>query len=229
MGALTFYCHNIVIDQNHVKNAINVRKLRMILWYVKRLGFKPCDLSSFLRHLSAGKRAKTCLMTLDDGYSNNFDLAVPELDRAGFKGVFFVITSRIGQAGYMGKNQLAALLKAGHAVGSHTVSHPRLRNIGRDGIMKELKDSRKCLEDMLGAAVTALAYPKGEYSDVVIDCAREAGYEVAFATKRGLAHSWGNRFCLRRYPVSGRDSGLGFVTKTLRRMYLSTEVLQNEI
>ena len=50
---------------------------------------------------------------------------------------------------------------AGHEVAVHTVSHPSLRDLSDDEILREVEDDRKTLSELVGYDVVGMAYPGG--------------------------------------------------------------------
>lgn len=59
-------------------------------------------------------------LTYDDGLDSQLDLAVPALDRFGFKATFFLTFDNIRRR----LDDWAALAKQGHELANHTVTHP---------------------------------------------------------------------------------------------------------
>jgi peptidoglycan/xylan/chitin deacetylase (PgdA/CDA1 family) len=89
-------------------------------------------------------------------------------------------------------DEVRALAAAGMGIGSHTHTHRSLGHLPEEDQRRELAESRQILERHLGRAVTTLAYPyggAGDISDQTKRLAREAGYEVAFALRRGVART----------------------------------------
>ena len=72
-------------------------------------------------HWPAGKRAAIAL-TYDDALLSQLDIAIPQLDSAGFKGTFF-LTSNFTDA-QMERWRAAA--REGHELGNHSLYHPCL-------------------------------------------------------------------------------------------------------
>ena len=66
-----------------------------------------------------GKRGAVSL-TYDDGLASQLDLAVPALDRFGFKATFFLTYDNIKPR----LRDWARLARAGHELANHTVTHP---------------------------------------------------------------------------------------------------------
>lgn len=82
--------------------------------YIKQ-NFNAIHLGEFLSYAEAGKKfpARTCVITFDDGYYDNFVYAYPVLKKYSLKATIFVITSRMGEErkGYEIKNHYEANLE----------------------------------------------------------------------------------------------------------------------
>jgi peptidoglycan/xylan/chitin deacetylase (PgdA/CDA1 family) len=112
-------------------------------------------------------------------------------------------------------DDLRVLAADGVEVGSHTETHRHLPSLSELELERELKESRRRLEDELGRPCRFLAYPYGEESPRVQDAARAAGYDAAFALP-GPSGRPVNPFALRRVGVYLRDNRLRFRLKTSR-------------
>lgn len=69
-------------------------------------------------------------------------------------------------------------------VASHSVTHPRLEQLGREAVRQELVDSRRLLEDWVRRPVRGFAYPFGTFNDTVKEELRAAGYAYARTVSR---------------------------------------------
>lgn len=96
-------------------------------------------------------------LTFDDGLPCQWKHAVPAMDRAGIKGTFF-LASNCPDYPY---NSLAfrAAAKAGHEIGSHSVTHSKAASLGEDRCYREAFHSRNSLEHATGQRVTSFCYP----------------------------------------------------------------------
>lgn len=122
-------------------------------------------------------------LTFDDGGSSALD-AARALEQRGWHGHFFITTSRIGTAGFLTSDQVRALAAAGHEVGSHSDTHPTyMASLPRAQIAREWRRSREFLADLLGEPPASACVPGGFVSDVVIEEAARAGYEMLLTSK----------------------------------------------
>jgi len=110
-------------------------------------------------------------ITFDDGLESVYSLAFPELDSMGVTATVFVISDLVGKThdgrSVMNGRMLNLLRSKGWEIGSHTLTHPNLTQISPSHLITELKDSKKCLEEIISAKVVSFAYPFGAYDNMV--------------------------------------------------------------
>jgi len=107
---------------------------------------------------------KPVMITFDDSRSEHFTIAAPEMEKYGFRGVFFIMTITYNKKNYMTKDQIAQLAKAGHTIGLHTWDHTMVTKF-KDSAdwQKEIVEPREKLEKIVGMPVEYFAYPNGVY------------------------------------------------------------------
>lgn len=124
-----------------------------------------------------------CALTFDDGGSSAL-LAAELLDARGWRGHFFVATARIGTPGFLSAEQVRELADRGHAVGSHSHSHPTyMGKLDRQEIGSEWHRSREILAAVLGVPPTTASVPGGFLSRSVLEEAGTAGYELLMTSE----------------------------------------------
>jgi peptidoglycan/xylan/chitin deacetylase (PgdA/CDA1 family) len=119
---------------------------------------------------------KPLLITFDDGHESDFTVAAPELARRNLRAIFFVIWSYLGRPGYLTREQVLALRADGFEIGSHGLSHRGFTSMSPTESSKEVRESKRRLEDLLQEPVAGLALPFGHYNDAVLKLAWAAGY-----------------------------------------------------
>ena len=90
----------------------------------------------------------------------------------------------------MNWDEVRKLADAGMEIGSHTVSHPILRNI-RDikKVKFEIVESKKIIEKNIGRNVISFSYPVGRMSSAdndIVEVVKNAGYEYAVIYEHGV-------------------------------------------
>lgn len=125
-------------------------------------------------------------------------------------------------------DQVRALHRAGMQIGAHTVTHPILARLGDDEALREIVDSRRTLESMLGAPVTLFAYPNGrpgeDYSARSIELVRSAGFAAAVSTAWGCAEAGSDLFQLPRFTPWDRTR-LRFGLRLISNLRLQPRLL----
>jgi len=105
--------------------------------------------------------------------------------------------------------QVKALSEAGMGLGSHTVTHPLLRNCTAERQREELLESRRQLEQRLDRDIEHFAYPVGKdfaIPDEGESLRKEAGYRYLFSYEPGVISNSSPPFRLPRLPVEQGQS-----------------------
>ena len=87
-------------------------------------------------------------------------------------------------------DQVRALRRTGHAIGSHSLSHRVLATLEPGAQSNEITESRQLLQQATGGEIRSFAYPVGgpqHFNDHSVRCARIAGYSQAFSFNTGIA------------------------------------------
>ncbi len=152
---------------------------------------------------------KPIALTFDDGYDCFYRNAHPILMERDFTSTIFVITSMVGDKGYLSWEQITELADLGYTIGCHTHSHPDLRHASLDSLHNEINTSRKILVEATDQEILSFCYPAGAYNDEVIDAVRTAGFLGAVTTEYGIANIANadiNSYTLKRVRIDGHDS-----------------------
>jgi peptidoglycan/xylan/chitin deacetylase (PgdA/CDA1 family) len=107
--------------------------------------------------------------------------------------------------------EVTGLVERGFEIGSHTVNHADLGQVGVDDAFTELSESKKDLEVLLKRSVKLLSYPYGKKLNIrpeVTEIVRKVGYEAMFSAYGGYINGHDNEFDIRRIGVSGQYRAL---------------------
>lgn len=99
--------------------------------------------------------------------------------------------------------QLRALVRDGHEVGSHTVTHALLPPLDDAQLDHEVGASKARLDAELGVGCDSFCYPNGDCDERVVDAVRRAGYRRAVTTAWGLNHDLADPLRLTRFDLDG--------------------------
>jgi len=143
------------------------------------------------------------LLTFDDGGASALGIA-DALERRGWRGHFFVVTSLIGQPGFLSRSAIRELASRGHLIGSHSHTHPDIfRDLPANRMLAEWRTSRDVVADVLGARCLAASVPGGDISTRVLHAASVAGYHYVFTSEPWLTPHWvGGAWVLGRFSVT---------------------------
>lgn len=149
---------------------------------------------------------KPIMLTFDDTDDDQYQVALPEMKKYGFKGVFFVMTVSLGRPHYMSAAQIKELSDLGNAIGSHTWDHHNVKKYeGRDWI-NQIDKPLAQLEKISGKPIRYFAYPFGLWNEKAIPQLKQRGFIAAFQlyAKRDEQDPL---YTIRRIIVPGEWSG----------------------
>lgn len=165
-------------------------------------GYKTITITQLIDVIKNGGQLpeRPVVITFDDGDASIYNNAFPIMQKYGFVGVFYLITSYFGGTGIVTVDQVREMLNAGWEIGSHSVSHPDLSS-HHELINTEMNDSRSKLESLFGVPVNTFAYPSGRVDEVVTNRAYKYGYLGAMGLGTSYTHTTGSLFYLSREEV----------------------------
>lgn len=103
-------------------------------------------------------------LTIDDVPENFYHNAFPILKKAGIPFTLFVNLTLLGEKGYINREQLVEMSQCKQcSIGSHGISHGMYAQFNKEEAIKDLKNSRSALEEIINAPVDLYAYPYGSY------------------------------------------------------------------
>jgi len=181
--------------------------------WLKWTGYQGLSMRDLEPYLQGQKQGRVFGITLDDGYKNNFDNALPVLNKYGFTATCYGVSSQIGgtnawDAGLvaekplMGLEEWAGWLASGMEIGAHTRSHADLTALSDPAAMDEISGCKSDFERKLDCEVRHFCYPFGRFSPAHTEMARKAGYVTATTTRRGRTHTKHNAMELPRVMVA---------------------------
>lgn len=180
---------------------------------LKALGYRGLSMTALEPYLRGDKTGKVVGITLDDGYVNNLQHALPVLQRNGFSATCYVVSGQIGGSNVwdhakgiparplMNDAQLKSWIGGGQEVGAHTRNHVDLVQADGSVARDEIAGCKRELERRLDAQVRHFCYPYGRHRPEHAAMVLDAGYATATTTVRSRTHSADPLFELPRVPV----------------------------
>lgn len=177
---------------------------------LKRAGYHAITPRQLEQTLKAGATvlpSKPVLITLDDGYRDQYEQALPVLKRLGMSATFFVVSRADTLRGSMNKEMIRAADASGLVtIASHTQHHRFLTRWSPAVRQEELAGAKRDLEELLGHPVLDFAYPYGAWNQTIAKEVEATGYTLGFGVRLGSLHTSSTRYQLRRIRVlDGED------------------------
>ena len=176
----------------------------------------PNNLYEYLVH-GATLPQKPVMITFDDNDKEQYTIGATEMNKYGFKGVYFVMTISINRTRYMSEQQLKELSDSGHVIAAHTWDHHMVTKYSAATWDTQLVKPQKRLEAITGKPVKYFAFPFGLWNQAAIPVLKDHGYKLAFilSTKRDSTEPL---YTIRRMIVPGQWSPQGMI-KAMRTTF----------
>lgn len=180
--------------------------------FLKEKDFRVISLKMLVEHFSrqAPLHPRSVVLTFDDGYKNNYEMALPILKSFDFSATFFIATDFIGKKSPWMKNDLSVdllilswdeikeMAENGMDIQPHSCSHRHLPQLARDEIEWEMSESRGTIEREVGGKADLFCYPYGEFNETCIDALCALQFKAAVTIRYGRKNSMANLYALQR-------------------------------
>ncbi len=241
----TFLCYHSIAAAGPRFLTVSAELFERQLAELRRRGV-ACGGPEELAAAASGELAMpTAFLTFDDGFRDNHETALPLLREYGARAFVFVLPPLLDEGGPLAWPEVAAdrerfaatmrsvdwtmlgeMREGGFEVGSHTLTHRHLPQLGPERLREELWESRQRLKQRLGSCDT-LAYPFGEWSPQVAAAAADCGYRFAFSLPTDAGQRSADAWSIPRINVDYRDSERRFSRKLTplgKQLFLAPEV-----
>lgn len=201
-------------NAKHRCNYVTPKQFDAQLRYLKMAGFASISVRDYLAYRRGERKLphRAVVITFDDGYKSNLEIAVPILQRHGFTATFFVVAGLVGETNVWDEDEiqeplldqedLRTMRELGFEIQSHTLTHANLSRLPTRELRRELRESREILESMLGAPIDVVAYPWSSHGPSVRAAAADTGYEAGVILRRRTNFAETPLFELRRIGVN---------------------------
>ncbi len=144
------------------------------------------DVSAYFQN-GAPLPAKPVMVTLDDGWENQYVYAYPILKKYKYSGIFYIYPGVVGKKHFLSWPEVKEMVSGNMIIASHTQTHPELPKITDATLLKkEILGSRETIEKELSISVKDFAYPFGAYNDQSIQVVKDSGYRSARTVHVGV-------------------------------------------
>lgn len=216
-----FLYHNIV-EEKHDADYMETRAEvfdRQISDFLK-MGYDIISYDDLIAY-QKGERAlkkRTILIAFDDGYEENYTIALPIIEKYQIPVSIFVIDNQVGMDGYLNWNQIRELSKSGLvAIYTHGKTHYEFDKEGTEKAVADVLEAHEHIEKELGKKVTKVfTYPYGLYKEETVTALTEAGFVQNFTDNKINKSKELNLYGLHRmYPLE--DATIKILAKIIYR------------
>jgi peptidoglycan/xylan/chitin deacetylase (PgdA/CDA1 family) len=168
------------------------------------------------------------LLSFDDGFASNLEVARDILEPRGLRALFFVCPGLIdlpaaerraaiaahvfrGHSSAQGLDligwpDLAALAAAGHEIGCHSLSHDCLAGLNPPELEREVASAKARMAEMLGRTTAWFAFPFGDIGSIDASALAAIGshFRLCRSGIRGTAHAGSHPLAL---PAESAELG----------------------
>jgi peptidoglycan/xylan/chitin deacetylase (PgdA/CDA1 family) len=181
-------------------------------------GRQPLTVSQYVDCLrGASVPARPVLITVDDGFADFADNALPALTERSLVSTLYVTTGALAGptrqtvlpvAEMLRRADLPGIEAAGVEIGAHSHTHRQLDVLPERECAAELARCAGLLSDVLGHKVRSFAYPHGYWKARVRRQVAAAGFDSACTVANALSRSHDDHLALSRLMVrAGTDLG----------------------
>lgn len=167
---------------------------------------------------------KYIILTVDDGYEDNYKILFPLLKKYSMKAVIFLVSgleynkwtidSDNEKKFYLMKTEEILEMQNSGLVefGGHTLTHLDFHKAEKGISKKEIEEDKRITESRLNKKLTVFAYPYGHRKEETKKMVQKVGYDFAVATDTGDGIFTNDLYDIRRTAID-KTSLIDFLRK----------------
>ena len=224
-GLRVLLYHSISADGARDRLTVSRRQLEQQFDYLRRKGYTAILLSDLIAYCDGKKTLppNPVLITFDDGFLNNVDIAYPLAKQYGIKINLFVVPVFMKQGRYreepcLQPEDIEQLDPSLVEIGLHSYDHSNYTDLVPAEIAADLERCLYSLQQMGIPYQPCLAYPfgawprrKDEAQDGFFELLEQKGIRLAFRIGNRINRlPLGQKFLIQRLDIRGNESFLRF-------------------
>lgn len=176
-----FLYHNIVEEQKNpdymeTKAEVFERQISDF----QKMGYDMVSYDDLIAY-QQGKipfKKKTVLIAFDDGYEENYSIALPIIKKYNIPVAIFIVDDTVGKEGYLSWDQIRKLDESGLvSIHTHGKTHYEFDKEGSQKALQDVEEAHRHIEQELGKSITKIfTYPYGLYREETVQALTDAGY-----------------------------------------------------
>jgi len=208
----------VVLYYHGISDAQVARFRRQMQWVAAHTTVVPLSQAA-----SGGHGIRVCI-TFDDGLDSVRRNALPILHELRLPATVFVVPGNLGRkpawsipTDNLERDEVLSSVEQLREfpydlieIGSHTMTHPNLRELPAGDARREMVESKRILEELLGRPITSFSVPFGECHAATLAMAGEAGYRAAMTCEPQPVRPGDSLIGAGRFKVTPDDWMLEF-------------------
>ena len=208
-----------------IKLFVTRKVFELHLMILKFLGYETITFRDLEKiGLEKRREKKYIIITVDDGYKDNYTVLYPVLKKFNMKAVIYYVTGvnyntwtadDMGEKRFdlMSEKEVQELHKSGLIeFGGHTLTHPSMVKLSDEDLKKEIENNKRDIEKIIEEKLVSFAYPYGHNSKRIQKAVELAGYKYAVSTDSGTGFIDENLYDIRRTAID-KTSLVDFLRK----------------
>jgi peptidoglycan/xylan/chitin deacetylase (PgdA/CDA1 family) len=168
------------------------------LAWLRENGFRTLSLDeAYAAQTQGSVPRRSVLLTIDDGFRNDLEIAVGLLEKSGARATVFVAAGLLGQevefqhpsgnldmvsrGSIVDADGLHRWIQKGFDVGSHSLTHLDLTTCTPEAVQREVGESKTRLEAALDRQIVDFCYPFAHHDRATRQAVKAAGYRAGYA------------------------------------------------
>lgn len=179
--------HNIIIDaveKNEIPWTQKINDIINLMYNNKAFGKYKLQNYSFIISRNLNETIRSGLKLYNALLKEKYDIRMKFINELQMVSGF-----NYSQNQMMDWNDIETCLKKNIEIGSHTYSHDLLSTLNNiEDLNREIKVSKKTIEDNTKTKVNVIAFPNGDFNKMVIDISNKSDYKYLLSTEENFVN-----------------------------------------
>jgi peptidoglycan/xylan/chitin deacetylase (PgdA/CDA1 family) len=206
--------HSITEKSDNIYQ-ISAKDFDSQLKYLKDNGYTTLTLEQYYELMRKPDNSikKPILITFDDGWLDNYTIALPILKKYDFKATIFIPSSFVDNPGRVSTEQVRKLIAEGIDIAIHGLNHERMQDYNYYEQYEIIKEAKEKLGKIANKKIDYYAYAYGSFDINTISICERLGFKIGFSSLEGISTNIDNPYAVKRIFLSGEDTLDNFINK----------------
>lgn len=221
---LEYHSINTSFDEDSKPYTLDPADFDAQLTYLQNEGYHAITMLDFEKAMKSKETLpdKPLIITFDDGYEDNYTIALPILEKHKMRAELYVITNAIDTEGYLNWQELGDMQNRGIEIGCHSADHLPLPTLSKAEQIEQIQTAKIYLERYGIRNVFSFSYPNGLYDAETGELLRACNYLTAVTGDSGYNTFATDPYYLQRVQIPRPKLGLWEFRLRLLRARMKT-------